>query len=136
MAPTTATRTAGIVRVTRGSTSSTASVARPTVRAVASRWSKFVTNSRISSTKVSASVENPLSFGSCPTMMTIGQPVHVADLHLARQQVGDEAELADAEPDLDEADQDGEHAGQGDGGGGVVAGHDERGDGGEDQRPE
>ena len=65
-----------------------------------------------------------------------GQSVHVADLDLAREQVGDEAELADTEPDLDEADQDGEHAGQGDGGGRVVAGHDERGDGGEDQRPE
>ena len=65
-----------------------------------------------------------------------GQSVHVADLHLAREQVGDEAQLADAEPDLDQADQDGEHAGQGDGGGRVVAGDDERGDGGEDQRPE
>ena len=30
------------------------------------------------------------------------QPVHVADLHLAGQQVGDEAELADPEADLDE----------------------------------
>ena len=50
VAPTTATRTAGIFRVTRGSTSSTASVASPTPRAVASRWSKFVTNSRTSST--------------------------------------------------------------------------------------
>ena len=30
------------------------------------------------------------------------QPVHVADLHLAREQVGDEAELAEAEADLDE----------------------------------
>ena len=65
-----------------------------------------------------------------------GQAVHVADLDLAREQVGHEAELADAQPDLDEADQQGEHAGQGDGGGGVVAGHDERGDGGEDQRSE
>ena len=74
VAPTTATRTAGIARVRRGSTSSTASVMSPTLSAVASRWSKFVTNSRTSSTKVSASVENPLSFGSCPTMMTIASP--------------------------------------------------------------
>ena len=65
-----------------------------------------------------------------------GQAVHVADLDLAREQVGHEAKLADTQPDLDEADQQGEHAGQGDGGGGVVAGHDERGDGGEDQRSE
>ena len=64
VAPTTATRTAGILRVRRGSTSSTASVTSPTVRAVVSRWSKFVTNSRTSSTKVSASVENPQSLGS------------------------------------------------------------------------
>ena len=37
VAPTTETRTAGIVRVKRGSTSSTASVTSPTARAVASR---------------------------------------------------------------------------------------------------
>ena len=65
-----------------------------------------------------------------------GQSVHVADLDLAREEVGDEAELADAEPDLDEAHQDGQHAGQRDGSRRVVSGHDERGDGGEDQRPE
>ena len=74
VAPTTATSTAGIFRVKRGSTSSTASVTSPTARAVASRWSKFVTNSRTSSTKLSASVENPHSFGSCPTMMVMARP--------------------------------------------------------------
>ena len=74
VAPTTATRTAGISRVRRGSTSSTASVISPRPRAVASRWSKFATNSRTSSTKLSASVENPQSFGSCPTMMTTASP--------------------------------------------------------------
>ena len=74
VAPTTATSTAGIFRVTRGSTTNTASVARPTPRAVGSRWSKFDTNSRTSSTKVSASVEKPLSFGSCPTMMMMARP--------------------------------------------------------------
>ena len=46
----------------------------PSVSAVVSRWSKFVTNSRTSPTNVSASVENPLSFGSWPTMMTIARP--------------------------------------------------------------
>jgi hypothetical protein len=64
VAPTTATRTAGIFLVIRGRPSSTASVTTPTARAVASRWSKLVTNSRTSSTKLSASVEKPLSFGS------------------------------------------------------------------------
>ena len=35
-------------------------------------------------------------------MIVIAEAVHVADLHLARQQVGDEAELAEPEPDLDQ----------------------------------
>ena len=43
--------------------------------------------------------------GQLPDDDDHGQAVHVADLDLARQQVGDEAELADAEPDLDEADE-------------------------------
>ena len=40
------------------------------------------------------------------------EPVHVADLHLAREQVGDEAELAETEPDLDQADEQRQHAGE------------------------
>ena len=74
VAPTTATRTAGTLRVRRGRPSSTARVARPTARAVASRWSKFVTNCRTSSTKSSASVEKPHSLGSWPTMMVMARP--------------------------------------------------------------
>ena len=50
------------------------------------------------------------------------QPVHVSDLDLARQQVGDESELADAEADLDEADDQGEHARERDRGLRVVGG--------------
>ena len=42
------------------------------------------------------------------------QAVHVADLHLLREQVGDEPELPEPEPDLDEPHEDGEHPGQGD----------------------
>ena len=42
------------------------------------------------------------------------EAVHVTDLHLFREQVGDEAELAEAEADLDQADEDREHARQDD----------------------
>ena len=38
-----------------------------------------------------------------------GEAVHVTDLHLARQQVGDEPELAEPESDLDETDEQGQH---------------------------
>ncbi len=44
-----------------------------------------------------------------------GETVHVADLHLTREQVGDEAEASYPQPDLDESDDDGEHPGQRDG---------------------
>ena len=53
-------------------------------------------------------------------MMVIGQAVHVADLDLAREQVGDEPELAEAEPDLDEPDDEREHPGERDRGRRVV----------------
>ena len=42
------------------------------------------------------------------------EAVHVADLHLFREQVGDEPELAEAEADLDQADEDRQHARQDD----------------------
>ena len=48
------------------------------------------------------------------------QPVHVADLDLLGQQVGDEPELAEAQADLDEADHERQHPGHGDRAGGVV----------------
>ena len=74
VAPTTATRTAGMRRVILGSTSRTARVARPISRAVLLIWSRLVKNSRTSSTKLSASVEKPHSFGSCPTMIVMARP--------------------------------------------------------------
>ena len=61
------------------------------------------------------------------------QAVHVADLHLARQQVGDEAELRDAEPDLDEPDEQRQHPRERDRLPRIL-GDQERHDGGEDQR--
>ena len=65
-----------------------------------------------------------------------GEAVHVADLDLARQQVGHESELADTEADLDQAHEDRQHPGERDGGRRVVPRYHERGDGGEDQRAE
>ena len=122
--------------MTCGSTSSTASVARPTPRAVGSRWSKFVDElPHLLDEGVSVRRE-PAELRKLPDDDDDRQAVHVADLDLAREQVGNETQPANTQPDLDEADQNGEHAGQSDGSGRVVAGHDERGDGGEDQRPE
>ena len=63
------------------------------------------------------------------------QADHVADLHLLREQVGDEAELAEPEADLDRGDEQRQHAGERDELG-RVAGDRERDDRGEDQRPE
>ena len=57
-------------------------------------------------------VEKPNSFGSWPTMIVMREAVHVADLHLLGEQVGDEPELAQAEADLGEADEHRQHAGQ------------------------
>ena len=112
VAPTTATSTAGTFVVTRGRTSSTASVARPTARAVMFVWSRPVTN----------------AFASCDEAVGIGgepeelrqladddrdrEAVHVADLHLLGEQVGDEPELGEPEPDLDRADDQRHHARQ------------------------
>ena len=92
------------------------------------------TNARTSSTKPSASVEKPKSFGSWPTMMVIAEAVHVADLHLLGEQVGDEAELAEPEPDLDEADEAAPASRRGRSRSRVAAGDEQRRDGGEDQR--
>ena len=75
VAPTTATRTAGHPLGDVGSTSRTTSTATPTASSVvASVWSRLVKNARTSSTKPSASVENPNSFGSWPTMIVIARP--------------------------------------------------------------
>ena len=64
VAPTMAIRIAGSFRVTSGSTSSTASVASPSARVVELVCAMLAKNALTSSTKVSASVENPHSFGS------------------------------------------------------------------------
>ena len=57
-------------------------------------------------------MEKPNSFGSWPDDDRDREAVHVADLDLLGEQVGDEAELPQAEPDLGEPDEDREHARQ------------------------
>ena len=60
-----------------------------------------------------------------------GEAVHVTDLHLTREQVGDESEPPDPQPDLDEGDDNGQHPGQRDGSVHVAA-RQQRHEGGED----
>ena len=74
VAPTTATSTAGTRVVIRGRIIRTASVATPITSAVVFVWSSPDTNAFVSSMKPSASVENPKSFGSWPTMIVIARP--------------------------------------------------------------
>ena len=74
VAPTTATRIAGSLLVSRGSTSSTARTATPTSSVVVFVWSRPSTNALTSSMKLSASVEKPNSFGSWPTMIVMPRP--------------------------------------------------------------
>lgn len=61
------------------------------------------------------------------------EAVHVPDLHLPREQVGDETELAEPQSDLDETDEDGQQPRERDGLTGIV-GDEQRHDRGEDQR--
>ena len=62
------------------------------------------------------------------------QAVHVADLHLAREEVGDESELCYPEADLDDPDEQREHAGELDRLHRVVARDEQWRQGGEDHR--
>ena len=133
VAPATATRTAGIRGVMRGSTSSTTSTPTPTSTApvwVASRCSKNVAQLVEEAVGVGGEAEQLRQLADDDRD---GQAVHVADLHLAREQVGDEAELGDAQSDLDQADEQRQHPGQHDRLSRVVD-HEQRRDGGEDQR--
>ena len=74
VAPMTATSTAGTFRDSRGSTSITTRQARPTASVVTFVWSMPETNAFSSLMNPSASVENPNSFGSWPTMMVMARP--------------------------------------------------------------
>ncbi len=62
-----------------------------------------------------------------------GQPVHVADLHLAREQVGHEPQPTDAHRHLDQPDEHGQHPRQRDRPTRIVAGHQQRRQGREDE---
>ena len=74
VAPATATSTAGMRVVIRGSTSSTTSTPTPTATAPACVWSRWSTNARSSSTNPSASVEKPKSLGSWLTTIVMARP--------------------------------------------------------------
>ncbi len=81
----------------------------------------------------SASMEKPNSLGSWPTMIVMASPFMYPTCTSLGEQVGDEAELAQAEADLDEPDHQREHPGQRDGARRVAAG-DSGSDRREDQR--
>ena len=95
--------------MTRGRTSSTTSTPTPTASAAPSRLVEVLE-------ELADLVAEAVGVGGEAEELRQladddgdGEPVHVADLHLAREQVGDEAELAEPEPDLDEPDEQRQH---------------------------
>ena len=74
VATTMPTRTAGTTLVNRGSTNKMASTPRPTTSAAPTVPSSPSTKALSSGPKPSASVENPKSLGSWPTMMMRARP--------------------------------------------------------------
>jgi len=78
----------------------------------------------------------PTELGQLTDDDRVGKPVHVADLHLLREEVSDEAELGDTEADLAKSDHEGHHAGQRDRPRRIVSCHHKRRDRGEAQRSE
>ena len=133
VAPTTATRTAGIVRVKRGSTSRTANVIKPSTNAVELRSSNPLEERPHLVDEAVGVGREPAQLGQLADDDGDRQPVHVADLDLLREQIGDEAELRDPEPDQDQPDHDRHHPGERDGRLRIAC-DGERHDGGEDQR--
>ena len=133
VAATTATSTAGIFFETPGNPSSSASVPRPT-RSVVVFVSIEVRQEGADLVDEAVGVGREAEeLGQLADDDRDGQPVHVADLDLLGEQVGDEPQLAQAQADLDEAYHERQHPRHGDRAGGVVR-HDERHDGGEDER--
>ena len=131
--PTTATSTAGITRVTRGRIRRTARQPTPTASVaawVSSRWDTKARQLLHESVGVGREAEQ---LGELTDDDRDREAVHVADLDLARQQIGDEAELRDAHRELHGADEQREHPGQRDGAVGPTPGE-QRHQGREDQR--
>ena len=96
VAPTTATSTAGSRRETRGITSSTANTASPTASVVAVRPVEAVEEGlHLGEERVRRGRE-PEQLRQLSDDDRDGQAVHVADLHLLGEEVGDEPELARA----------------------------------------
>ena len=134
VAPTTAMSTAGIFVVNRGRTSRTASTRG------AEHQRGGVGRVEVGD-ELADLVDEPVGIGREAEQLREltdddgdAQPVHVADLDLLREQSGDEAELAEAETDLDQPDHHSEHSGEHDRRAGIVTGEHQRGDRGEDQR--
>ena len=75
----------------------------------------------------------PEELGQLPDDDDEGETVHVADLHLAREQIGDEPELPDPQSDFDDSNDDREHPGQRDRSMDVSARRQQWQEGGEDQ---
>ena len=127
--------TAGIRDVKRGRTSIKASDARPTINVARLR--------RVEPVQEGPDlVDEPVGVGGEAEELREladddrhAQADHVADLHLLREQVGDEAQLADPQPDLDRAHEQRQQAGECHELGGVSRDR-ERDDRGKDQRPE
>ena len=123
VAPTTATSTAGTFVVMRGRTRSTARTAQ-----AGHQCRRFAAVESLE--EGPDLVDEPVGIGGEPEELGEltdddgdGQAVEVADADLAGEQVGDEAEPGNAEADLDEPDEEGEHAGEGDGAGRVAGDH-------------
>ena len=133
VAATTATSTAGILRVIRGSTSRMTSTAEADRDRRGLRLVQVFEERRDFATEGSRVGREPAQLGELPHDDRDGEPVHVPDLDFTRQEVGDEPEPAEPHRDLDDADQQGEHAGELDRGL-RVAGRHQRDDRREDER--
>ena len=114
VAPTTPTSTAGSRVVMRGSTSSRTSTAAPTIEGRRMRLVEAVSKrAQLREERIGVRGEAE-QLRQLPDDDRDREAVHVADLHLLREQVGDEPELPQPKADLGEPHQDGQHAGQGD----------------------
>ena len=89
--------------MTRGRISSTANVARPIASAVVFVWSRPCEEGLALVDEAVGVGREAEQLGELAHDDRDREPVHVADLHLLGEQVGDEAELAEAEADLDRA---------------------------------
>ena len=122
--------------VKRGSTSRTTSREIPSHIAVVLRSGNPSTNARNSPMKLSASVENPHNFGSCPTTMVSASPFMYPTCTSFDSRSATKPKWPRPRPSSMSPHDHRHHPRQHDSLAGVVAGHDQRCDRGEDQRPQ